>query len=230
MREDFLAAEEEASPCVLSTYGRSKASRFSEIPDLIARQSPKKIKKCLFPYVPISGEDLTVSNLVDLPDNTTVNVVGKLCQLGKVRTVESRTQEELQLQEGYLCDQASSVRVTFWEKFIGEVEEDQSYRLKNFKLRNTTSDMFIQTIKNQSAIKPITDVGAVQKPMHTPDLQSVSNTSISVIGVEKISFNKICKNCSASIPDIHQVKVVFSLRNEAVVCQVCAKIRSQNPR
>ena len=143
IREEYVMAAEEQSPCALASYSRSKRS-FSDIPEFIIKASPKKMKRCPFPYAPISREQLTVSDLHDIPNGAVINVIGKLCCLGQVRTKKSKNQDEdYSLQEGYLCDKKDSVSVTLWQAQITQVVDGASYLFKNFRVDRTASDIFL---------------------------------------------------------------------------------------
>ena len=121
-----------------------------------------------------------MSDLADVADNTIGNVVGKICKLGRVRSTKTR---------------------------IAAVEEDYSYRMKNVRVKNTMSDIYLQTIKGQSTIQPVTDVGNVAVPANTPDDRSLTTTQISTLGVESVSFHKMCRSCAMQMPESSDTKV-----------------------
>jgi len=83
-------------------------------------------------------------------------------------------------QDIIVCDSSGTVRVTLWEENIDILEEQASYGLQNFVVREFGSSKYLGMAMQGSQVIPIGDIGEVQQAEEAGGYSKILNAAILV--------------------------------------------------
>ena len=111
--------------------------------------------------------------------------------------------------EVLVADSTGTGRVILWEEHVDDVDEQRSYLLKNFVIREYMSVKYLEMGKDVGEIEEIADIGEVdtKSDMLKEEVLQVWKNAV-VIAVPKLDVYKACLVCKArvepSIPPFEQ--------------------------
>lgn len=96
---------------------------------------------------------------------------------------------------------AGAAKLTLWENYVHKLDEDCSYTLKNFVVREYQEKKYLSMPRDGSEVFPLDDIGDTQ------DIDSDSDTDLPglqcadavVIGVPQLDTYKACLTCKARV-------------------------------
>lgn len=157
--------------------------------------SPKKFDISTFHF---GGDGPAEINLAQLQsfndyDRVTVNI--------KVLTATNPTEVSTgkKKQEVTVADSSGVCIVTLWEENIGKLDQNQSYTLKSFLVRDFCGKSLTMG-REGSEIRQIPDIGEVSKDDTGRKLQTITNATI--IGVLQLDSYRSCFRCKARVDPI----------------------------
>ena len=100
-------------------------------------------------------------------------------------------------QDVIVCDSSGTVKVTLWEENIDILEQQASYCLQNFVVREFGSSKYLGMAMQGSRVIPISDIGEVRQADEESGCSEILNAAI--IGVSHLGTHKICLRCNARV-------------------------------
>jgi len=104
-------------------------------------------------------------------------------------------------QDVIVADHTSTMKVTLWEDYVDFMEEDKSYSLTDFVVREYNCHQYLSMPKEGATIAPIEDIGEVEQPDDDSDLELVGSqvSNAQIIGVPQLESYKSCLKCKARV-------------------------------
>ena len=128
-------------------------------------QSPKKLDVAsLMADVTTASKVITLSSLDSLDEFQKITVNVKVLELKDQTEVGGKAKRDI-----FVADESSTARVTVWEGHINTMDQDESYCLKNFMVREYQNIKYLTMAKEGSEIIPIEDIGVVARQADTDD-------------------------------------------------------------
>ncbi len=78
-----------------------------------------------------------------------------------------------------ISDSTGITRLTIWEDEIGQIVPNNSYRLVDVAVKEFKDKKFLSTVRNESTIEPIDDIGVVVENDQYDDEVPSSDGSLS---------------------------------------------------
>lgn len=113
----------------------------------------------------------------------------KVQKAAKTETVSTGKQK----QDVFIADHSSTATVTLWEEQIGSLQEQVSYTLENFTVREWGGAKYLSMDK-ESKVVQIADIEDVKV---LEDDQMIQDAR--VVGVSQLDNYKACLRCSARV-------------------------------
>ena len=104
-------------------------------------------------------------------------------------------------QDVIVADHTSTMKVTLWEDYVNVMEEDKSYSLTDFVVREYNYRQYLSMPKEGATVKPIEDIGEVDRPEDDSDYELVGSqiSNAQIIGVPQLDSYKMCLKCKARV-------------------------------
>ena len=116
-----------------------------------------------------------------------VNVQCKVTLVKDVVEVSSGKKK----QEVIVGDSSGICIVTLWESYIGALQQDKSYSLKNFAVREFANRKYLSIVKEESEIVPIEDIGEVSVDTNNDEARSGGTlTNVQIIAIPQLDSYK----------------------------------------
>ena len=98
-------------------------------------------------------------------------------------------------------DHTSTTTVTLWEDYVDMINEDESYSLKNFFVREFNYRKYLSIPREGSSTIPIADIGEVEQPDSDSEFELVNSqvSNAQIIGVPQLDSYKACLQCKARV-------------------------------
>ena len=155
-------------------------------------QSPKK-----FEVDPTEFDEKIPVNLKDLAD---FSVYDRVTVLVKVHTVFDQVDAgKFKKQDVLVVDNTGTTTVTLWENNIGDLQEDSSYCLESFVVREFASKKYITKGKSNSLIKQIADIGEVLYQTSASEAKYTIIQNPTIVAVNHLHQYSTCLRCKARV-------------------------------
>lgn len=147
---------------------------------------------------PVTVSDLyaiSLGQLVDITAKVTHMTGSKFIKMDNTTLKQSRA---------ILLDPTGSIKVVFWESFVDSVEDGQTYKFTNLRVKEDfhTHEKFVNTAKEgcniESASPFTTDLPEVNISLSEI---ATKQATVSVIGVKVVSRFFCCNNCSKKLEE-----------------------------
>lgn len=140
--------------------------------------------------------DIMLSGLEKMSNFDVVNVLCKVIVRKDVVTVASGKKK----QDILIADLTGGARVTLWEENIDALEEQQSYHLKKFVVREYSCQKYLVKGRDGSEMLRIDDIGEVDTTGDVFKEGAVETwTDVSIIAVPQLDRYKVCLVCKARV-------------------------------
>lgn len=143
--------------------------------------------------------NLTISMLKSICIGQLVTLKAKLVSLGAVKEVNNG---KLKLIEGCLIDPTDSIKITIRQEYIGQVQQGNTYILKNIRLKknSVTSEIYVNTAKSDETTITVTDEFKEQLaiPLNIQDYINTTTTG-QIICVDKVTMYHSCCKCHKKV-------------------------------
>ena len=156
------------------------------------KQSPKKMDIASL-MVDAAAKVVTLDELdgLEVFDRATVNV--KVVELKEEMQVGGKSKRDI-----IIADGSGTARVSVWEGHVNTMEENTSYCLKDFMVREFQSTKYLTMAKEGSRIIAIDDIGGVvEQTKEDEELLLIQN--VSIVGIPYLDTYKSCLKCKARV-------------------------------
>ena len=89
--------------------------------------------------------------------------------------------------------------VTLWEESVGLLEEDKSYILKNFSVREFGFSKYLSVLKGESEIVLIDDIGDVVVDRENEEQRGGNLIDVRIVAAPQVDSYKACLVCKARV-------------------------------
>ena len=156
---------------------------------------------------PSESKNVSVDEIENISLTQTVNVVVKVISVekpGSVRAVNSW--RELTKQDCIVGDDTESIRIVLWERDVGSLEEDRSYKMRDVVVRMYRGEKYL-SVGDGSTIEEVEDIGeVVESDGATASRTNVIDGSITaVLGCEDYLC---CVNCRSKVQEGQSEEIV----------------------
>ena len=142
--------------------------------------------------------NLTISMLKSICIGQLVTVKAKLVSLGAVREVNNGRLKLI----GCLIDPTDSIKITIWQEYISQVQQEYTYMFKNIRLKknSVTSEIYVNTAKSDETTITGTDEFKEQLaiPLNIQDYINTTSTG-EIICVDKVTMYHSCCKCHKKV-------------------------------
>ena len=157
------------------------------------KESPKKLD------VSSLKDDATdISKPISLEELQAIDNYEKITVLVKaMSTNPPDTVNDIPHQDVFVADHTGTVRVSLWGDSINSIQQNTSYQLSNFTVREYHSKKYLNMSKQDSLIEIAPDIGTVIEA--TPEEEETTIDSVQIVGVPLLDMYKACLQCKARV-------------------------------
>ena len=172
----------------------------------------------------VSRKTIIMEQIGILNAGEEVQLVGKVCCVGATTVIDNGSQ----LQEVVVADKTGKCNLTLWAGDVGSLNEDQSYKYSNLKVKRFCNANTLVFGRNSSAVK-MDDIGET-----VPFTKAVCEEHVldycEVIGVQCFELVLICISCKGKTQQLEDSLVKCDScgilqRMENCTLSVYAKLR-----
>ena len=163
--------------------------------------SPKKFKIDEQKFV--ERPDVSVKEVMGLPVNELINIVGKVVKVGEVTEVSSKSsQKSLLKQDCTLRDSMGSCRIVLWEKDVRTLTEGKSYRSADVRVRDYACVNYL-SMSEGTKVTEIADIGEVVSCGEDISEEGcVVGEIVSVVEVDEYASCVLCKGKVQAVTEV----------------------------
>lgn len=170
--------------------------------DIIIQEKKSKLEELQnnlnFERADFAPKSLIIGSLKDIRPNQMLSIVGLVSGITPIKQVTIRTSNlSVSVRECQITDPSGSVKLTLWEDFVSQVEEGQTYKLVNVRLKSDNGHVSLSTTKNGCSITHAEPFPNLQPPQELPSTSITQE--FDVIGISTIGSYLVCPNCSKKI-------------------------------
>ncbi|XP_028404097.1 uncharacterized protein LOC114526773 [Dendronephthya gigantea] len=208
----------EKSPVKITTFRTSsKYGKEDVVIDKATKITPVE-KNIGFEHRDLAPSFVTsLASLNQVSAEQLVTVKAKVAKVSGSKKISSQriSSGHLKKQEIVIADPTTSMKLILWEQFIDCLEADQTYMLKNLRLKQNGTTKYLNTPKSDTF--SFEKVEEFTEPV-IEDVQTLStiDVCVSLLGVESISAYHACRKCGKKT----------SSKNEGVLqCETCRMVK-----
>ena len=143
-------------------------------------------------------QDIDISNIYKTVDFQKVSCTAKVLNTDEPVWVSGGKTK----QDTTISDSSGCIRLTVWEEYINQLEEDTSYHFSGVTVRTFKSKNFLSSSKDSFTFKKIDDIGNVEYPEDPSSNISISINKIDnayIAGIENLDYYSGCIQCFAKV-------------------------------
>jgi hypothetical protein len=164
--------------------------------------TPLDSSKITFSY----SEDLTATSIVpissiqNLAKEQLVSVKAHVARLSGVKVRQTQHQGMLKMQEAIIRDTTGFIKLTLWEDNVDTLKLDNTYVLKNLRVKSLNNQNFLNTAKGEEFVHDATD-SFQQECVAVDDEADFAESTISgkVLGINQITQTLGCVSCNKTV-------------------------------
>ena len=143
-----------------------------------------------------------------------ITVKAKVIHIYPPQQQVSNKGQHYTMQDVIIADSTNSVKLTLWEDFVGTMEKEQSYLIKNVKVRRFNGQRYLNTPAREGCM--LQEVEPLEGPLadvNIPQLLTTIDVEAEIIGVNNFLNSFTCCGCPSS----------FTPEGDAIVynCKKC---------
>lgn len=158
------------------------------------------------------GKTTSIGSLKDVQAGQLLSVSALVTNLSAITVVKKRnTGENLTVRECQLTDPTGSIKLVLWQSFVEKVEEGQTYKLTNLRLKTENSKASLVTTQSGCAIDKCEEFPNLNPPKQLPSTKKTER--LEMLGTTNVSSYQVCTNCNK--------KVTLDAAKKTVKCSKC---------
>ena len=207
VRRKLVEFEDTKKAVALTNCEVKRSRRGEDLEVLVTKKTEVEKSEKVFEVESVSAETkkmgkiIMLKELMDLVPYQVVSVEVKVVGVEEPTVVGSG----LKKQDILIGDSTGTARLAVWEKEVGKMEEDRSYRLGGLMVREFRKKKFLSTSKQSSMIEEISDIGEVEEG-HSDCSEEGSSCDnpgtlrdVRVVGVIALEKYSGCLKCTAKL-------------------------------
>ena len=157
------------------------------------KESPKKLDA-----LSLKDDATDTSKPISLEELQAIDNYEKITVLVKaMSTNPPDTVNDIPHQDAFVADHTGTVRVSLWGDSINSIQQNTSYQLSNFAVREYHSKKYLNMSKQDSLIEIAPDIGTVIEA--TQEEEETTIDSVQIVGVPLLDMYKACLQCKARV-------------------------------
>ena len=113
----------------------------------------------------------------------------------------------------YVADPTASIKIVLWGEYVNCLELNETYTLKNVRVKATKFDQYLNSPKNEGFLAVNSTPYSVPVVEYEDEIDTTSTVNGTVLGVEQASKHVGCNGCSK-----RDVKI---LTTNKAICNSC---------
>ena len=208
VRRKLVEFEDSKKAVALTNCEVKKARRGEDLEVLVTKKTEVEKSEKVFEVKSVPAETKKMGKIIMLKELTGLAPFQVVSVEVKVVGVEEPTivGSGLKKQDILIGDSTGTARLAVWEKEVGRMKKDGSYRLGGLMVREFRKKKFLSTSKQSSMIEEISDIGEVEEGQSDCGEEDSSCDNlpgtlhdVRVVGVIALEKYSGCLKCTAKL-------------------------------
>ena len=166
--------------------------------------TPLPIDEIDFPHAEICNKDgliLIMSSLQKVAGEQIVSLKAEVAELSGIKYLDTVHHGKLRKQEAILRDTTSSTKVVLWGDYVGSLELNKTYLLRNLRVKVTKTDRYLNTAKTEKFT--YTETEPFTRPLVDVAEELSVITSMTwtgrILGIQQVVKTPSCRSCGKTV-------------------------------
>ncbi|XP_028416740.1 uncharacterized protein LOC114540939 [Dendronephthya gigantea] len=159
-----------------------------------------------------TGKPVNISAISKLASEQLIEIKGKVMKMSGIK-VQSTRFGQVKKQDVIVADPTGTIKLVLWGEYINSLQQNETYTLKNVRVKSTKYDHYLNTPKNEGFVAVDATPYSVPVVEYEDEIDTTSTVNGTIIGVQQASKHIGCNGCAK-----RNVEIVAP--NKAI-CQFC---------